>query len=60
MTGATGPKISSVNAGIEVVTSASTVGWKNGPSCVPPVTTRAPCDTLSSTIRDDPLDLVSR
>ena len=51
MTGATGPKISSVKAGIERVTPPSTVGWKNGSSCLPPVTSSAPCDTLSSTIR---------
>ena len=42
ITGATGPKVSSVNTGMSGSTSASTVAGKNGPSARPPATTRAP------------------
>jgi hypothetical protein len=47
---ATGPKISSLKAGMSAVTSASTVGRRNNPSAVPPVTMRAPASTLRSTM----------
>jgi hypothetical protein len=45
----TGPKTSSRQTFISGVTCESSVGWKNGPSPVPPVSTSAPWETASST-----------
>ncbi|MNJ63571.1 hypothetical protein D3C77_594840 [compost metagenome] len=50
-TTATGPKISSLKAGLSRFTPLSTVAWKNRPSADPPVSKVAPAARAASTMR---------